>query len=1063
MIATSAKPKPTNKSHPCPVCGDVKGKCRIFADKPLVLCMVADCATGWKDLGFTKDGLWKQFVPNTDSSFDQDEWQSRKREEKPVAVPQTMSLDERDRFYRDWKAKGSLNERDRADLERRGITDYLIALSAEIGYLVPFKGMGGKYVGAQWRIANSSDGSRYRWHNLPGGKQFPGTNEMPIAVYHPSGEPKGIALVEGTGIKPMLAAERLGMIAIGAAGGNHLASPIQLKQIIEAFPELSIIVAVDAGDVLNPQVMKRHKRTADHFSGVRFRWWGQVGKEANDIDEATDAEIESARSLTWAEFEEIAPNGKGFGEKATEPSDRAKQIEHRARKFLRHWEGLKRDFQLSRLISGVEQFEYQGYCPDLAFLDHDTVFVQGWLAAGKTEAMQRSMSPYKDELPIVAVTPLNGLGQQFGERARRMGFDARQYQADVSVHRMMLSAGEPGITTLCPESFKPYHLGRLDWSRVTLVIDEFSAIRKNLSSKSERGEFFRAIRECSRLIVADAFLSDADVALIKKLRESYSMALYRQKFVKSPVRIKWLETRNKQGEISFRHDAIYFDLLRKWITKEGVGRVAIAADSIVTAKTLKTFVESLKYPDGRSPRVWLACSETVEENFVFMPNPDAIIQSANHSIDIIIYTPTAKSGLDIQSHFERGLLISCGVLSPTDMLQMLGRCRRCPEWYVSAPRFADANADNSLSLDSKNVKRAIGRISESFEQLGFDSPKPEQGLGLWTDLTQQIEKQFNSEYIRALLDEYFESVETVTIDYSSPTEWRNAIAQIKQQDDENTLNANLQNGLRLVDGKKQPSRNSEVWDVKLALFEQKYQRLGERLAIAFRDASKDLERRDEILQLFRHLNSRRANKLKNWLQAIEKNPQDEIDLDAFLRSHRTNYNSPAFKARQNLALFRSLNLERLAKLTSKSAKEFLADESAFRVNSPIVLELYREFERDRKLRRLFPLISGQIDLWNAIKKCLKALGYESFGKTIRIESEEMHPNGKNSDGSQRFSPSRSLYFIGWLLMECSGSAFFRENFTFIIEAIRDRLEAEREERRAWREKQESPPDIPIAA
>ena len=117
MTLTTTKPRPTNKSNSCPVCGDTSGKCRTFTDKPLVLCMVESYApSGWKDVGSSKDDLWRQFVPDTGATFDRDEWQRRKREEKPVAVSQTMSLIERDRFYRDWLAKGSLNERDRADL-----------------------------------------------------------------------------------------------------------------------------------------------------------------------------------------------------------------------------------------------------------------------------------------------------------------------------------------------------------------------------------------------------------------------------------------------------------------------------------------------------------------------------------------------------------------------------------------------------------------------------------------------------------------------------------------------------------------------------------------------------------------------------------------------------------------------------------------------------------------------------------------------------------------------------------------------------------------------------------
>ena len=226
MTLTASKPRPTTRSNSCPICGDVKGKCRTFDDKPLVLCMVADFAPGWKAFGSTKDGLWTQFAPDTGSPFDQGAWQYRQRQEKPVALPQTLSLEERDRFYRNWLTNGSLNARDQADLQRRGITDLSIALSCDFGYAIPFKGLNGKYVGAQWRYAHPGEGGRYRWHNLPGGKQFPGTSEMPLAVY-PVAQPTMLALVDSTGVKPMLAAEQLNGIALGSAGGNHLASPIQ--------------------------------------------------------------------------------------------------------------------------------------------------------------------------------------------------------------------------------------------------------------------------------------------------------------------------------------------------------------------------------------------------------------------------------------------------------------------------------------------------------------------------------------------------------------------------------------------------------------------------------------------------------------------------------------------------------------------------------------------------------------------------------------------------------------------------------------------------------------------
>jgi|GEM_PF-2912486 len=307
MIASATKFRPTSKSNCCPVCGDVKGKCRTIDSEPIVLCgntQKGDEPSGWSYRKPATNPLWNVFAPDTGVPFDRDEYQRHQREQKPVEITPTMSLDERDLYYRDWLSKGSLNERDRADLARRGVTDLSIALSCEMGYAVPFKGLEGKYVGAQWRYADPGDGGRYRWQNLPGGKHYPGTDELPLAVC-PATYPTMIALVEGTGVKPMIASE-LGMVAIGAAGGLHTASPIQMKAIIEAFPGLPIVIVPDAGDVINPTVMARHKRTAHQFPAAKFLWWEQVTKREKDIDDGVEDELESAKLLSWVEFEAIA-------------------------------------------------------------------------------------------------------------------------------------------------------------------------------------------------------------------------------------------------------------------------------------------------------------------------------------------------------------------------------------------------------------------------------------------------------------------------------------------------------------------------------------------------------------------------------------------------------------------------------------------------------------------------------------------------------------------------------------------------------------------------------------
>lgn len=301
----SIKPNPTNKANSCPVCGDVSGKCRTFDDKPLILCMVAESANGYRNLGKDKSSLWNQFVP--ESEFDRNDWKERKQAESALVInaPETMSLSDRHAWYENFIESKKLSERDRAELASRGLSndeiDSLPIISSEVGYAVVFRGLEGTFVGSQWRLAENTDGGRYRWQNLPGGKYYPGTEELPIAVY-PCDRPRGIALVEGTGIKPWLAAKRLEMIAIGAAGGNHVSSMQQLQAVFAEYRNLPVTIVPDAGDLINPHVMKRHQRTAQELEKLnikpKFLWWNQLTKDHNDIDEASIEEIESARSVS---------------------------------------------------------------------------------------------------------------------------------------------------------------------------------------------------------------------------------------------------------------------------------------------------------------------------------------------------------------------------------------------------------------------------------------------------------------------------------------------------------------------------------------------------------------------------------------------------------------------------------------------------------------------------------------------------------------------------------------------------------------------------------------------
>ena len=93
---------------------------------------------------------------------------------------------------------------------------------------------------------------------------------------------------------------------------------------------------------------------------------------------------------------------------------------------------------------------------------------------------------------------------------------------------------------------------------------------------------------------------------------------------------------------------------------------------------------------------------------------------------------------------------------------------------------------------------------------------------------------------------------------------------------------------------------------------------------------------------------------------------------------------------------------------------------------------------------------------------MRACGYQSFAKEVRVESEEARPNG-NFRGKERTTHSVKRYFVGFYRIEQSGSKVFRKYFTKFIDAVETLINRDLENHRAWNEKRrrreesESPP------
>ncbi|WP_414528809.1 plasmid replication protein, CyRepA1 family [Nodularia chucula] len=337
---------PTTKANPCPSCGDTQGRCRHHADGEIILCMTANSQrkgdiveNGYKVIGFEKGGLWAILKLDNSQEWSEErrrEWEDRKQAAKLAAIKvdadkkeKCLDIPTRHGLYSKILNSLQLDIPTIGGLKARGFTPEEIAdcgfkpvekyhrlgfsidsrlpgigadrrslITSGDGYLCPLRDYDGNITAMQLRLNHAADGGRYRWVSSPAqtlAVQIGDRLENPLAVFKPE-KPEGIAIAEGTGVKPYLTSRRLNQIVIGAAGGQFAGSPKLLEEYLSRASQdvdsKDVIIYPDAGDVQNKAVSKRWQEVAILISGfgynIKFAWWGQTTKEHNDIDELND-------------------------------------------------------------------------------------------------------------------------------------------------------------------------------------------------------------------------------------------------------------------------------------------------------------------------------------------------------------------------------------------------------------------------------------------------------------------------------------------------------------------------------------------------------------------------------------------------------------------------------------------------------------------------------------------------------------------------------------------------------------------------------------------------------
>lgn len=633
---------PTNRTYPCPVCGDESGKCRHHEDEEITLCMSFSDAKKFEVINRHKclkpatNSLWATFklleidTYQQTATFNPELYIQRKQEQADKEVKtrewltsNALSLEKRHELYTEILSELELNEESLADLKARKFTEDEIEatgfksysgqnlsghypnelpgikdnnrLNAFNGYLIPCRDFDGQIAGLQIRL-HKSDKGRYRWlSNGNGLQRLQPENENPLAIYHSDCEPKGIALVEGTGAKPYFVAKRLGYLVIGAAGGQWLSSPQLLikyiNQAFEKYGKLPITLFPDAGFGLNLNVSKKIESLIEWFGETKLfkpdeiliADWNQITKAPRDIDEINSFEhIRYLKGYSFLKkYKQVFENGKRFKYWADSRVKLSADI-IQYEKWLTIPEGIKKDCDILMIRKGLGGGKTQGLLEFLQNQDVTTI-----------------LEGYRNSLLNQTVTRANEIGlnalhiKDSSEIIK--GFGVVSHTADSSVK---LFAG-------CADSFHKLDKVKEFNPEYYLAIDEICSVLHHLKGggtlKARRKKAIEwtvsAINQSQFTIMMDANLSDSEVNFIKQLYPDKKVKVLDSIHTINPRTFYFVETKDDRRGSDFSANQNYLPShlveiakgCKKILWLSDSQRSCEVSDRIIAELGLKTF------------------------------------------------------------------------------------------------------------------------------------------------------------------------------------------------------------------------------------------------------------------------------------------------------------------------------------------------------------------------------------------------------------------------------------------------------------------------------------------
>ncbi|MBD2303215.1 hypothetical protein [Nostoc sp. FACHB-190] len=758
--------KPFSRNNPCPVCGKADTDCRYSTDdSDFILCHTfVDARKGEKVHGFVcvkqSNGHTASFKPDNSREWteeQQQEWQQNKAQREALAKAiaeqqkqqereRSFSVGDRHQSYLEILDSCSQDERLITYLQQKSFTPEEIAkcgfksviryqplprqfdnrlpgvtengkrlIVKGDGYLCPVRDFDGHIVGLQLRLYNPGENEgRYRWVNTPGSSHqilrlvIGDDLENPLAVFHPTAKPKGIALAEGTGAKPFLSSQRLDLLTIGASGGQFASSPKLLeaylnKALAQVGGNKKLVIFPDAGDVQNRGVVNRWKKLAELLNGLgwdfQFGWWGQLTKNDADIDELHCVEYSKIQYISAQDFFSIADLQLKLVEKqkqavneATEKcEDENSNINNQDKALV--GQGFSNQEEPKGYVTKIRKspewlnwIDKNKYTPDITLncqgdlvlpdtlmdIENKNLVIKSPLGTNKTGEALRLIKQLENVynsfngntgIYTTILGYINSLLHQTIDRARGYGIDILHVQSDDD--GKLLAKDTSSHIAGCVHSL-PHFDGHSSGKAV--MVDEIESVLATLVTGSNLGSkhgeiiemFFRAVRASYGNTFLDGNMTDLSADLIEKITGKKSVKVLnrgqiRRKKFKFIISVK--KGKNGKNKILLNDPSPLIKMIlgavrqgkKVLVTTDsrifGEGLAENAITITADERSAQQLVDTVK-TEGYQVFVISKNTSGTEEGKAFLSNPGEYITKNN--ISLVIGTPSIGSGVSIQ-------------------------------------------------------------------------------------------------------------------------------------------------------------------------------------------------------------------------------------------------------------------------------------------------------------------------------------------------------------------------------------------------------------------------------